>query len=190
MSNQSSSNQSSSLQNHFLIAMPQMLDPNFSGSLTYLCEHNEQGAMGIIINRPSNLRLNGIFEQLDLSLEGENRTVYAGGPVQQERGFVLHTGEKQWQSMLTIGGHISLTTSKDILAAIAQGNGPENYLLALGYAGWGAGQLEQELTQNTWLTCTASETILFDTPDENKLAKAMAILGIDSNQLSGQVGHA
>ncbi len=182
--------QAPNLQNHFLIAMPQLVDPNFSGTLTYLCEHNEHGAMGIVVNRPTDLSLHDILEQLDISLEAADQTLYAGGPVQLERGFVLHTDTREWQSTLPIADQIRLTTSKDILAAIAAGEGPEHFLIALGYAGWGAGQLEQEIAENAWLTCRANEDVLFTTPDNEKLHKAMAILGIDSNQLNGQIGHA
>lgn len=178
------------LQNHFLIAMPQMLDPNFSGTITYLCEHNEHGAMGIVVNRPTELMLAEIFEQLNFPYEGTDRAVYAGGPVQLERGFVLHNDGRNWESTLDIATNIRLSSSKDILEAIAKDEGPDDYLVALGYAGWGAGQLEQELTDNTWVVCSANEDILFHTPDDEKQKKAMALLGIDSNQLSGQIGHA
>lgn len=170
--------------------MPQMMDPNFSGTLTYLCEHNEHGAMGIVINRPSELMLGEIFEQLNFPFVGTDHPIYAGGPVQLERGFVLHNDARNWESSVQISPGVRLTTSKDILAAIAKGEGPEDYLVALGYAGWGAGQLEQELTDNAWVVCSASEEILFHTPDSEKQRKALSMLGIDSNQLSGQIGHA
>lgn len=184
------STSNNNLQNNFLIAMPQMLDPNFSGTLTYICEHNEYGAMGITINKPSDLDLAEILEQLEIPLQARNQNVYAGGPVQNERGFVLHTGPDSWQSSLKISTDINLTTSKDILSAIGQGQGPEQYLVALGYAGWGAGQLEQELKENIWLTCTANPKVLFDSPYQQKFNDAVAILGIDTDQLNGQVGHA
>ncbi len=170
--------------------MPQMADPNFSGTLTYLCEHNEHGAMGIVVNRPTELTLQDILEQLEIELKAKDCELYAGGPVQTERGFVLHNDERKWQSTLEITDTLKLSTSKDILAAIAAGEGPPKHLIALGYAGWGAGQLEQELAENTWLTCSANHEVLFDTPNKNKYAKALAILGIDPNQLSAQVGHA
>ncbi len=182
--------QFANLQHHFLIAMPQMLDPNFSGTLTYLCEHNEQGAMGIIVNRPSEFALGDILEQLDIDLDTPDQAIYVGGPVQLERGFILHTDPRDWQSTLDIAEGIRLSTSKDILAAIAAGEGPDDYLIALGYAGWGAGQLEQELSENAWLTCRANEDVLFHTDNDAKLAKALAILGITPNQLSNQTGHA
>lgn len=184
------SDQYTSLQHHFLIAMPQMLDPNFSGTLTYLCEHNEHGAMGIVINRPGEMSLKDILSQLDIELATDDQPVYLGGPVQLERGFVLHTDIGDWQSSLDIAEGIRLSTSKDILAAIAAGNGPKDYIVALGYAGWGAGQLEQEISENAWLTCRANEDVLFHSSDDAKLAKALAILGINPNQLSNQTGHA
>lgn len=175
--------------------MPQMLDPNFSGTLTYICEHNEHGAMGITINKPADLSLADILEQLDISLQSKDQTVYAGGPVQFERGFVLHInsgkpGDQQWQSSLKITEDINLTSSKDVLTAIGEGRGPEKFLVALGYAGWGAGQLEQELKENIWLTCTANPSVLFDSPCNEKFKDAVAILGIATNQLNGQIGHA
>lgn len=184
------SNQSANLQNHFLIAMPQMMDPNFSGTITYLCEHNEHGAMGIVVNRPTDMMLGEIFEQLNFPFEGNDHAIYAGGPVQLERGFVLHTDRRNWESTIHISPQVNLTSSKDILAAIAKGHGPDDYLVALGYAGWGAGQLEQELADNAWVVCSATEDILFHTPDADKQSKALSLLGIDSNQLSGQIGHA
>lgn len=167
-----------------------MIDPNFSGTLTYICEHNEHGAMGIIINRPSELMLGEIFQQLSFPFKGQDQAIYAGGPVQLERGFVLHTDTRDWESTISISDTVRLSSSKDILAAIARGEGPEHYLVALGYAGWGAGQLEQELSDNCWLICSATEEILFHTPDKNKQDRAFSILGIDANQLNGQIGHA
>ena len=182
----------SSLKNHFLIAMPQMADPNFSGTLTYICEHNEDGAMGIIFNRPSPLFLGEILAQLDYDFKGErsNAIVYEGGPVQQDRGFVLHTDKRKWKSNLSITEDMHLTTSKDILEAIADNDGPDTFLIALGYAGWGSGQLEKELIENTWLTCQAETDTLFHTENGDKFAKAVGQLGIDINQLSSQSGHA
>lgn len=167
-----------------------MYDPNFAGTLTYICEHNEDGAMGIIINRPSGLALKEVLEQLDISVGNNEAPVYAGGPVQVERGFILHTGAPSWDSSMSVSRNLSLTTSLDILEAIANNTGPEKYLVALGYAGWGEGQLERELTDNTWLTCTADPTVVFDTPDDAKFRSAVSILGIDTDQLSGQIGHA
>ena len=179
-----------SLQNNFLIAMPQMHDPNFSGSLTYICEHNEYGAMGIIVNRPTELELEDVLEQLDIPCKSRGEQVYSGGPVQIERGFILHTGAPTWESSMPVSAELSLTTSRDILEAIGSGTGPQKYILALGYAGWGEGQLERELTENAWLTCSANLQVLFDIPDDAKFKAAVSILGIDTDQLSGQIGHA
>lgn len=184
------SRQADSLQDHFLIAMPQMLDPNFGGTLTYLCEHSEQGAMGIVINKPSGLHLSEVLEQLEMPSPDDDKTVYAGGPVQIDRGFILHNSERDFESSMKVSDSLTLTTSKDILEAIGQGNAPKKYLVALGYAGWGAGQLEKELSENTWLICRANYNVLFETPDQDKLKSAIAILGIDPDQLNGQVGHA
>ena len=181
-----------SLQDHFLIAMPQMADPNFNGTLTYLCEHNEDGAMGIVFNRPSQLMLGEIFAQLDYNYSGDlsDSAIYQGGPVQQDRGFVLHTDARPWQSTFDVTNDIKLTTSKDILKAISENQGPDTFLIALGYAGWGAGQLEQEIMENTWLTSSADSDILFHTKNSDKFEKAIANLGIDLSQLSNQAGHA
>lgn len=168
-----------------------MQDPNFSGSLTYLCDHNSDGAMGIVINRPTDITLAELLEQLEIEMTVESDAlVHAGGPVQQDRGFIFHDGEQLWDSTLSLSSGLKLTTSKDILEAIARGKGPETYLIALGYAGWGAGQLEEELTENTWLTCPGSKEILFAEDSARKLTMAMDALGITANQLSGQIGHA
>ena len=179
-----------SLQNSFLIAMPQLMDPNFSGALTYICEHNEHGAMGIIVNKPSGLALKEVMEQLEIPCHSDSDIIYAGGPVQIDRGFILHDGQQVWESTLKVADNLYLTTSQDILHAIGSGEGPEQYLVALGYAGWGAGQLEDELKDNAWLTCQAAPKVLFETPDKDKLRAAMASLGIDPDQLSRQTGHA
>jgi len=184
------SEQMKSLRNQFLIAMPQMRDPNFDGTVTYICDHNEHGAMGIIINRPLELRLGEILGQLELGGQDIDRPIYGGGPVQMERGFVLHSPQGEWQSSLQISEGVCLTTSKDILAALAEEKGPEENLVALGYAGWGAGQLEQEITENCWLTCPSSEEILFHTHYSKKFDTAIALLGFDPSQLSDQAGHA
>jgi len=174
--------------------MPQMLDPNFNGTLTYVCEHNEQGAMGVIINRRIQLSMRELFEQVELPFSGEDRGVFAGGPVQQDRGFVLHNDERKWESSLDISDSLKLTTSKDILSAISNNEGPNDYLITLGYAGWGEGQLEEELTKNTWLSCPFSSDviseIIFCPDSEHKLSMAMDKLGIDTTQLNGQIGHA
>lgn len=146
--------------------------------------------MGIIINKPSGYSVSDVLEQLDVPCLGEDKQVYAGGPVQLERGFILHNGEDCWESTLRMNSRLNLTTSRDILQAIGEGAGPEKYIVALGYAGWGAGQLEQELKENTWLTCTSSMQVLFDTPDTDKFSAAVSILGITPEQLNGQIGHA
>ncbi len=178
-----------SFRNQFLIAMPQMKDPNFAGTLTYICEHSDKGAMGIVINRPLDLSLSEVLEQLDLGCDDLDAPVFSGGPVQLDRGFVLHDGDGNWNSTIAIADGVRLTTSKDILAAIATGEGPKAFLVALGYAGWGEGQLEQELAENAWLVCPATRDILFDLPFHERFNAALGSLGVDLVQLSGQVGH-
>ena len=181
------------LSHHFLIAMPAMADSVFAKSLTYICEHNEQGALGIIVNRPINLTLGDLFAQIKVPLdqaEFKNLPVHFGGPVQTERGFVLHDTEGNWQSTLRINDRLALTTSKDILEAVGEGQGPQHLLVTLGYAGWAQGQLEHELSQNAWLSVSASEHILFDLPAEERLPAAMALLGVDYASLSEDAGHA
>jgi len=181
------------LTGHFLIAMPAMADPYFAKSVTYVCEHNEQGAMGIVINRPIDMKLTELFEQINLDLREESLgqlPVHFGGPVHVDRGFVLHQPVGQWQSSLAINDDTALTTSKDILEASAHGTGPRKMLVTLGYAGWAPGQLEQELAQNAWLTVPAEDAIIFDIPSEEKLAAAMGLLGIDFASLADDAGHA
>jgi putative transcriptional regulator len=184
---------SADLTNHFLIAMPRLADPNFFHTVTYICEHNNEGALGIVINRPLDITLGEILEHMEIQTDREEvaqRPVYMGGPVQQERGFVLHKPASGWDSTLLVTDDIGITASRDILAAIAQGEGPEQSLIALGYAGWGAGQLEQEMAANAWLSGPADEHILFESPDEKRWELAAALLGIDLNLLSGDAGHA
>lgn len=181
------------LTNHFLIAMPAMTDPYFAKSLTYVCEHNENGAMGIVVNRPISLTLSELFAQINMPLtqNGLNDLpIHFGGPVQTDRGFVLHELSGNWQSTLRVSSKIGLTTSKDVLQAVGIGEGPRNLLVTLGYAGWSQGQLEQELAQNAWLTVAADEHILFDLPAEERLAAAMGLLGVDFASLSEEAGHA
>lgn len=182
-----------SLRNQFLIAMPGMSDPAFAHSVTYICEHNADGAMGLVINHPSALTLSDIFQQLSLNEDDTSAQsqVLAGGPVSPERGFILHpnTG-KQWQSTLEIGPETCLTASSDILKSLADGEGPEHYLVTLGYAGWDNDQLEQEIADNAWLTVPADPQILFHTPTEQRWAAAARHLGIDLNLISNSVGHA
>lgn len=181
------------LTNHFLIAMPSLEDPNFYHSVTYICEHNEQGAMGIVINRPLDIALGDVLEHMQIE-QHNNRAaasqVYLGGPVQPERGFVLHEPLGQWDSMLPVTERVGVTTSRDILMAINDGQGPNRSLVALGYAGWGPGQLEHEMTENAWLSVPADLAIIFDTPNELRWQAAAANLGIDLNTLSDDVGHA
>jgi putative transcriptional regulator len=181
------------LTNHFLIAMPMLEDPNFYHSVTYICEHNEQGAMGIVINRPLDIALGDVLEHMHIeqhNLGTAGREVYLGGPVQPERGFVLHEPLGKWDSMLPVTEQIGITTSRDILMAMNDGQGPERALVALGYAGWGPGQLEKEMAENAWLSVPADSTIIFDTPIERRWQAAAANLGIDLNTLSDDIGHA
>lgn len=181
------------LTGHFLIAMPAMTDPYFAKSVTYICEHNDEGAMGVVINRPIEMTMDKLFEQIHIQLSEHpiaHKSVYFGGPVQIDRGFVLHQPAGDWKSTIAVLGNTALTTSIDILEAIAQGDGPEKMLVTLGYAGWAAGQLEMEIGQNAWLSVPATDTIIFDTPNADKLTAAMGLLGVDLAQLSVDVGHA
>ena len=178
---------------HFLIAMPAMADPRFANTLTYVCEHNKDGALGIVINRPIDMTLSSLFDQIDVPLNDNplgGAPVHFGGPVQIDRGFVLHRPLGNWQSTLAISDVLGLTTSKDVLEALARGEGPKDVFVSLGYAGWSAGQLEQELAQNAWLTVEANADVLFDVPPEGRLPAAMQLLGIDFAQLSEGAGHA
>ncbi len=186
-------NASTSLANQFLIAMPSLKDTNFFQTVTYLCEHDSNGAMGITINRPSGLKLGDILEQLDITSASGDATaqiVYSGGPVQSDHGFVLHTADSSWDSTMAITSQISLTTSRDILEAIATNQGPKQTLVALGYAGWGGGQLEQELSANSWLNGPAPLDIIFCTATKDRWDAAANELGVDLNLLSGEPGHA
>ncbi|MFX1736195.1 YqgE/AlgH family protein [Paraburkholderia sp. A1RI_3L] len=192
----SKSNDRINLTNQFLIAMPNMADPTFSGTVVYLCDHSERGALGLVINRPTDIDLQALFSRIDLKLEIEpllHVPVYFGGPVQTERGFVLHEpleGKSYTSTMLVPGGGLEMTTSKDVLEAVANGKGPERFLLTLGHAGWGAGQLEEEISKNGWLTVEADPKIVFDVPAEERFEAALALLGISSTMLSGEAGHA
>jgi putative transcriptional regulator len=181
------------LRDHFLLAMPRLSEGIFSQSITYICEHGESGAMGIVINRPLDLSVGEIFEHLQIRAREDfsKESVMAGGPVQMDHGFVLHRRcDKTWEASLRVTPEITLTTSRDILRAIAIGEGPQDHLIALGYAGWAAGQLEQELADNSWLTLPGSSDVIFATPVEQRLDAAAALLGIDMNLISGQAGHA
>ncbi len=181
-----------SLRNHFLIAMPTLADPNFSHTVTYICDHGEEGALGIIVNRPLEVTLGEVLQNLEIE-PGEHvdteQPVFTGGPVHTERGFVLHTPPGAWSSSLDITDQIALTTSRDILAAIGHGEGPKQFLLALGYAGWGAGQLEKEMAENAWLSGPADPHILFSLPVEERWEAAAALLGVDLHLLSSDAGH-
>ena len=181
------------LTQHFLIAMPAMRDPHFSKTLTFICEHNDQGALGVVVNRPIDLTLHALLEQIEITPETDAAKlipVHYGGPVQTDRGFVLHTPAGTWQSTLAVGEHIGLTTSKDILQATARGDGPKQMLVTLGYAGWAPGQLEHELAQNAWLTVNADARILFETPAERRYDASLKLLGVDLAMLSDAAGHA
>ena len=183
----------SNLTHHFLLAMPAMVDPNFARTVTYIAEHNDQGALGIIINRPIDMTLSTLFERIDLPLESADIAglpVFFGGPVQTDRGFVLHRPAGDWHSSLKVADEIAMTSSKDILQALGSAGEPHEVLVALGYAGWSAGQLEQELAENAWLTVPADMTIVFDTPPEERFAATMQLLGIDYARLSDVAGHA
>ncbi len=181
------------LTDHFLIAMPGLKDPNFSRTLSYICEYGEQGAMGIVVNRPTPMHLGEMLDQLGITIEDPHAAeipLYWGGPVQPERGFVLHSGESRWDATLAITPEVCITTSRDVLEAIARGEGPARILVALGYAGWGAGQLETEITSNAWLSGPADEAILFKLPPEARWQAAASLLGVDLNLIAGVAGHA
>jgi len=184
--------QTMNLTHHFLIAMPAMADPHFARSLTFICEHNDRGALGIVVNRPIEMNLQTLLEQVSIppGADLKDVPVHFGGPVQIDRGFVLHAPLGQWQSTLAVSSEIGLTTSKDILQAVARGEGPGKLLVTLGYAGWAPGQLEQELAQNAWLTVQAKSEVIFDLRAEERLQAAMGLLGIDPASLSEQAGHA
>ena len=181
------------LDNHFLIAMRALSDPNFSRTVTYLCEHNEEGAMGLVVNRPLDVTLDEIFKHIGIEVADPAiaaAPVYLGGPVQPDRGFVLHTPIGEWESTMRVTDKIGVTTSQDVLQAMATGNGPQHALVALGYAGWGAGQLEAEIIDNAWLSVSADADIIFHLPSEQRWRAAAASLGIDLDRLSNDAGHA
>ncbi|HLL12120.1 MAG TPA: YqgE/AlgH family protein [Rubrivivax sp.] len=185
------------LTNQFLIAMPGMADETFAGAVVYLCEHTEKGALGLVINKPIDIKLRNLFEKVELTLQSDElaeQPVFFGGPVQTERGFVLH--EKQgdsataYNSTLSIPGGLAMTTSKDVLEAMAEGSGPGKVLVTLGYSGWQPGQLEDEIGRNGWLNVDADPKVIFDTPIEQRYAQALSLLGIDPRMLSQEAGHA
>ncbi|SFA79923.1 putative transcriptional regulator [Collimonas sp. OK607] len=191
------------LTNHFLIAMPSMLDPVFGGTVVYLCEHNANGALGVVINKPTDMTMQVLFDRIDLKLEISpaasgldfddpmaERPVMFGGPVQVERGFVLHMPVKQYSSTLTVTDQIAMTTSKDVLEEVAHGNGPQRILVSLGCSGWSAGQLESEIVRNGWLTVAADPAIIFELPIAERFAAAVNLLGISPYMLTAESGRA
>jgi putative transcriptional regulator len=183
----------SNLTHYFLIAMPNMVDSNFARSLTYIAEHNEQGALGVIVNRPIDMTLATLLERIDVPLQAQDlalQPVYFGGPVQTDRGFVLHRPAGDWHATLRVNDEVGLTSSKDILEAVGAQGQPGEFIVTLGYAGWAAGQLEQELADNAWLTVPADMSIIFALPPEERLAAAMQALGVDFARLSENAGHA
>lgn len=182
------------LHNQFLVAMPSLADPNFAQTVTLICEHNARGALGIVLNRPLSMRLGDVFEQLDLprhDQSGADQRILRGGPVQGDRGFVLHVPKGEWDSTLKVSDSLHVTTSRDILVAMAGGQGPRQTVMALGYAGWEAGQLEDEIRSNAWLNVPADDSsIIFDVPFEQRWHAAARLLGVDLGRISASAGHA
>jgi len=181
------------LTGHFLIAMPALEDPNFYHTVTLICQHNDEGAMGVVFNRPLDIDLGEVFKHMEIETEDkelEKKHVYYGGPVQVERGFVLHKPDGDWESTMPISDELAVTTSRDIIEDIAQGKGPEKFLIALGYAGWEAGQLEYEISENAWLSGPANIDIIFDTTYDKRWESAASVIGVDLNLISGDMGHA
>lgn len=183
-----------SLENHFLIAMPALQDGFFKHSVTYICEHNEDGAMGLVINHPIDVTVGELLEKIDIhgdtSQQSANDTVFAGGPVKTDRGFVLHSPKQGYSASQQLSQSVMITTSKDVLNSLATADAPDEFMIALGYAGWEQGQLEQELLDNAWLTIEADPEIIFNTPVEQRWDKALAMLGIEASQLTTEAGHA
>ena len=198
----SSDSASVNLTHHFLIAMPGLSDESFSRSVVYLCEHSERGALGLVINKPSDMTLKSLFDKVDLPLRREDLSqvpVFQGGPVHTERGFVLHeslkpeddsSNESIYASTMTIPGGLEMTTSRDVLEALSTGAGPRRVLISLGYAAWGQGQLESEIAENSWLTVQADPLVIFDTPIDQRYDRALSLLGLQSWMLSPDAGHA
>ena len=190
------------LTHHFLIAMPGLQDPSFARSVVYLCEHSSRGALGLMINKPSDIRLKHLFDKVELPLQRADLVdapVFQGGPVATERGFVLHEAvfagddrpeDSVYASTMTIPGGLEMTTSKDVLEALSTGAGPRKVLVSLGYSSWGEGQLESELAENSWLTVGADKSVIFDTPVEQRYDKALSLLGLQAWNLSSEAGHA
>jgi putative transcriptional regulator len=185
-------NQGLILKNQFLVAMPSMEDEHFSHTVSLLCEHNDKGAVGLVINRPTDLVLTAMLEQMGLTHDkiGEDQPIYWGGPVQPERGFVVHREPGGWESCLQVQDDLYITTSRDILTAIGAGEGPKEYLVTLGYAGWGAGQLEDEIMLNSWLNTPVDAAVLFNLPPRDRWQAATRLLGVDVTQFTGTAGHA
>lgn len=180
------------LNNQYIVAMPNLADPNFFHTVTYVCQHNDEGALGIVINRLAGMKLGEIFRQMDIrvtSPAAAETSVFAGGPVQQDRGFVVHTAGGRWDATMAVSDSISLTTSRDVIEAIAIGEGPEQFLVALGYAGWSGGQLEQEIRDNAWLNTPFTKRILFETPINMRWTSAADQIGINIKQLTSPAGH-
>jgi putative transcriptional regulator len=184
------------LANHFLIAMPSMEDPIFGGTVVYICEHNDKGVLGVVINKPTDMTMEVLFERIDLKLADGLRTtvvnepIMFGGPVQDDRGFVLHTPGARYSSSLTVTSEVAFTTSIDVLEAVANGEGPQRMLVSIGYSGWSPGQLEEEIGRNGWLTVGADAHVLFDLPIEERYNAAIKLLGIDPLMLASEAGHA
>ncbi|HEU4852241.1 MAG TPA: YqgE/AlgH family protein [Telluria sp.] len=184
------------LANHFLIAMPAVEDPIFGGTVVYICEHNEKGVLGVVINKPTDMTMEILFERIDLKLADdmrpsvENEPIMFGGPVQDDRGFVLHTPGRRYSSSLNVTDEVAFTTSIDVLEAVAKGVGPKRLLVSIGYAGWSPGQLEEEISRNGWLTVGADAHVLFDLPAEQRYTAAIKLLGIDPLMLAPEAGHA
>ena len=185
----------SSFQNQMLIAMPSLQDTHFHHGVTFICQHNTEGALGLVINHPSNMVLGDIFEQMEIEIIDTsiaNTPIFMGGPVQQERGFVLHhrTPDTSWENTIEISDTLSLTTSRDILKSIARGEGPDKFIITLGYAGWSGQQLEKEIKENAWLNISSNETVIFDTPISQRWRTAAKTLGLDVELLTTHIGHA
>ncbi|MFK5985166.1 MAG: YqgE/AlgH family protein [Pseudomonadota bacterium] len=181
------------LNNQFIIAMPNLHDPQFQRSVTYICQHNQQGSLGITINRPINMNLSDLFAYMQIPLEDQfiaNTPVFSGGPVEPNQGFVLHSADKSWEHSLTINDDFVLSSSKDVLQAIGIGEGPENYLIAMGYAGWGEGHLEKEISENSWLNCQADKNIVFHLNYNKRWQAAAQLMGVDITLISSEAGHA
>jgi len=194
-SRESSATPALNLANHFLIAMPSMQDPVFGGTVVYVCEHNENGVLGVVINKPTDMTMEVLFERIDLEVTAgggamTSKPIMFGGPVQDDRGFVLHTPGARYSSSLTVTDDVAFTTSIDVLEAVAKGAGPQRMLVSIGYSGWSPGQLEDEISRNGWLTVDADPAVLFEVPIEERYVAAMKLLGIDPLMLTSEAGHA